>query len=91
MITAVTNATDNLVQASGRIFSDLVKLDIPVGDLLDAMDTAGIHYSRAFASLHVALKHDIDELTAAVRASCTQYEHTDHWVEPMVTTIPNAC
>lgn len=49
VITAVTNATDNLVQAGGRIFSDLVKLEIPVGDLLDAVDTAGIHYSHVFA------------------------------------------
>lgn len=84
-ISNVATLSSNLANAGHTVFGELIAQVLPVGELMDAIDTAAVDHARAFADLHKALAAGIRGLTDIVETSVNTFRHTGQWNAPAVT------
>ncbi len=81
----VATLSSNLENSGHTVFGELIAQVLPVGELMDAIDTAAVDHARAFADLHKALAAGIRGLTDIVETSVNTFRHTGQWNAPAVT------
>lgn len=84
VIDVTAQTATNVGQAGREFFANALRAPIPLGPLMDFVDTATAEHAQVFATLHTELAETLHDYIGTVQASYVSYHQTGLWANPAV-------
>lgn len=81
----VRSIGDRFADTARSTFIAMVRNELPVGELADAIDTTMVEHTRIAADLTATLRHNLHQLASTIEASYQNHRNTGLWRAPTVT------
>lgn len=81
---------DSFANTAREAFTEFVRHELPVGELVDAIDVTVVEHTRIAADLTVALRHDLRQFANTIETSYRAHRGTGLWAAPLVTMTTSA-